>query len=405
MSAILISVSLLLLAGLALLYFRKRPDSLPIKVEEPEQIIELPKEPEIKQLPLIDPLDLRKEINDLICRETDVKTLLAKLDCPVESNQVDHLLFQSPDSEKQSRIEALRDLIACILTADYRGRLTMNRQSIPDYIDSASSKGHLQSRAKLYLDATWMHTPSLAAMIAIVLLDCELAGSQSSEQIEIDLKPLRLIRDEIASRSFDTIEVVRRLRQIEERGCYFSSLVYPVLTEGQIGSFEEETVPESVEEPVVEEEPETIWNLTAEVSALINTTPQLTDMRERLERQLWESPSLVERHTAKAEMEQFYRLLEEVVTFRHQYDLLTGRENIIPQASLQIQKKRLQHEARQYLNTPSLHTSWLSHYVSAFLLYAELATLPDQFQQTLGQALRTIADDHAVNNCEAIESV
>src|SRR5262249_54146450 len=135
-----------------------------------------------------------------------------------------------------------RDLIVFLISAEYRFKLILNQQCVPSDIEDKSNKNELHKRASRYLESKRIHTPSLAALMVVALLDNELIDNRSSEEFKSANSSLKTIRDEIASRTFDTNEVIRRLRRVEKQGCYFSSLIYPLLIQGQVSENEPETM-------------------------------------------------------------------------------------------------------------------------------------------------------------------
>jgi len=72
-----------------------------------------------------------------------------------------------------------------------------------------------------------------------------------------------------------------------------------------------------------------------------NANPELSALQEKLEQQLLDEQSPDHPGTAQAELEQFHRLVDELVSFRHEY------ENNDDQINLREHRQRLQHEAQK----------------------------------------------------------
>lgn len=88
-----------------------------------------------------------------------------------------------------------------------------------------------RAQAQLYAGQPWMQTPWLTTFALASLLDTELALLPAKERAQPTSPAgvLRLVRDEVASRHYDSDETIRRLRQQEERGLFVHSLVYALL--------------------------------------------------------------------------------------------------------------------------------------------------------------------------------
>ena len=390
MSAIWIIPVILFIVGIALIFLRsKSKKNVPIEIDPPPVEVIAESEPE---KPPPEPFDAEKEFDLFIANAPDIQDLFGRLD--------DFSKNRSTETEAIQRKDYLCNLIIDVLAAKHQSKLLITDQIAPDEINLTTTKHNLQQKAKRYLDTRWLHTPPLATLFVVVLIDCELAKNS-------DLTALRLIRDELSSGSFDTGEIIRRLRQAERQGCYFSSLVYALLTD----EFTVEPLPEpepepepvaEVVEPPVEEEPipeelEPIWHPTIEVANLINNTPELETLREQLEHRLWGNPSSVDKETTQLELEQFYRLLETAITIQHEYQC-NGKTPVVDDL-----KRHLQYEAKKYNETPSLFTPKLSNFILTSLLYAEMATL-DELQENFAPILRVLMDDVALNNCTVDET-
>jgi len=211
--------------------------------------------------PSPEPFDADKEFSVLIANAVDIDDLFCRLD--------DLSQDSAAGIEFGQRKEQLYNFLIDVLRVKYDIGWIITRQVAFDTIDLTATKRDLQQKAKRYLDTLWLHTPSLVALVAVTLIDCELAELVERSS---DSKPLKLVRDELSSGSFDTDEIIRRLRYAEQQGYYFSSLVYPLLTEGRIGEPNEEPEqkqpPEADEQPE-EEHPQPVWNALVEASNLV----------------------------------------------------------------------------------------------------------------------------------------
>ena len=88
--------------------------------------------------------------------------------------------------------------------------------------------------AQLYAGQPWMHTPWLTTCVLTSLLDAELTllpegDGETPGSPAVPAAVIRLVRDEVASRHYDSDETIRRLRQQEDKGVYVHSLVYALL--------------------------------------------------------------------------------------------------------------------------------------------------------------------------------
>ena len=233
MPAILISVLIIVSITSLVVYnnFRRQRKAF---VAPPEPVYIEP-EPIIPE-PVPEPYDAKKALLELIAGTEDLSALVSRLGYSADLHPIDSSDDQDATSTNGNRIELLRDILTEILTASDQCIQIISGKVGHTSIDLVSIRRVLQRNARRYLEAGWFHMPSMAVLITVALLDCELAESsgQSIESTGLPIKRLKSIRDEISIGGFDEVEILRRLRQIEQDGCYFSSIVYLLLTEGRI---------------------------------------------------------------------------------------------------------------------------------------------------------------------------
>ena len=95
----------------------------------------------------------------------------------------------------------------------------------------ASCNRQAQSLAATYLGTPWMQVPRLTVLLLTAFLELKLSGYSPRAQAD-PANPagvLRLIHDEIASGYYASQELIRRLRELEERGVFVHSLVHALL--------------------------------------------------------------------------------------------------------------------------------------------------------------------------------
>ena len=129
--------------------------------------------------------------------------------------EVDGWLHRSLDPPTRRRREDLDTLLRGLLRVRHALEITL--EAGPGDLREAS-----RAHAQLYAGQPWMHTPWLTTTVLANLLDTELAALPPSPV-------LQQVRDEVASRHYDSDETIRRLRQQEERGLFVHSLVYALL--------------------------------------------------------------------------------------------------------------------------------------------------------------------------------
>jgi hypothetical protein len=147
----------------------------------------------------------------------------AYLPTPVQAliAEVDGWLHRSQEPVVRRRREELDGLLRGLL----RLRHDLEAGGGGDLRETA------RAQAQLYAGQPWMQTPWLTTFALANLLDTELALLPAKERAQPTSPAgvLRLVRDEVASRHYDSDETIRRLRQQEERGLFVHSLVYALL--------------------------------------------------------------------------------------------------------------------------------------------------------------------------------
>jgi hypothetical protein len=141
--------------------------------------------------------------------------------------EIDVWLHRSLDPVTRRRREELDELLRGLL----RVRHGLSRAA-GDLREAATA------HAQLYAGQPWMATPWLTTTVLANLLDTELAALPEAERARPNspTQILRLVRDEVASRHYDSDETIRRLRQQEERGLFVHSLVYALLRMNRLPS-------------------------------------------------------------------------------------------------------------------------------------------------------------------------
>jgi len=202
--------------------------------------------------------------------------------------------LQSDGGDIESSLNSLESEVESAMRLDHDDAVQEKKGRLDDLLwnlvyvrheykpDHRYFKETIQEQAKKYLDSTWMHTPWITTHILWQLLDAELAAVTPKEPSEklvgsllrigllflislflislfVNLhwhwlvwpwlaylvwyywqydprlrkaRVLRLIRDEVAAGGYDGEEVARRLRQLEEKGVYVHSLMYPLIRLG-----------------------------------------------------------------------------------------------------------------------------------------------------------------------------
>lgn len=154
--------------------------------------------------------------------------------------EVDVWLHRSLDPVTRRRREELDGLL--------RGVLRL-RQELASGTGGVGMGSTARAQAQLYAGQPWWHTPWLTSAVLANLLGTELAALPEKERgrPSASAQILRLVRDEVVSRHYDSDETIRRLRQQEERGLFVHSLVYALLRMNRLPSTpaEETGVPRS----------------------------------------------------------------------------------------------------------------------------------------------------------------
>ena len=153
----------------------------------------------------------------------------AYLPTPIQTlaAEVDGWLHRSLDAATRRRREELDDLLRGLLR--HRHQLEKGLGDLRETI---------RAQAQLYAGQPWWHTPWLTTAVLANLLDSELAALPEKERARpaSPAQILRLVRDEVVSRHYDSDETIRRLRQQEERGLFVHSLVYALLRMNRLPS-------------------------------------------------------------------------------------------------------------------------------------------------------------------------
>jgi hypothetical protein len=149
----------------------------------------------------------------------------AYLPTPVQAlvAEVDGWLHHSLEPVVRRRREELDGLLRGLLRL--RQDLETGGGDLRDFRETS------RAQAQLYAGQPWMQVPWLTTFALANLLDTELALLPAKERAQPTSPAgvLRLVRDEVASRHYDSDETIRRLRQQEERGLFVHSLVYALL--------------------------------------------------------------------------------------------------------------------------------------------------------------------------------
>jgi hypothetical protein len=142
-----------------------------------------------------------------------IPTSLQFLDRSVEA-----YLEAGTSAAAPSRFERLKQLLS---------RLTVAEQGAAagDPVDAMT----VTALANEFVSAGWLHVPSLTHRMVALLLAPSYVSVSGWYRRQRNQRMLTLLRQEIAEAHYDTGEVVRRLQQLEARGVFFSSLVYPLL--------------------------------------------------------------------------------------------------------------------------------------------------------------------------------
>lgn len=150
---------------------------------------------------------------------TPIKTLEEKIAAYIAS---------APSEAVQAKKEILSNLLAEQLILRHKYRFEANIEKILPIAESKTYRELAQQHIKKYLDTSFLQIPWLSNYLLLTLLNSELAFLASKETEE-NSNILQIIYQEINNDYFDGGETIRRLRQLEDKGLYLSSLIYPLL--------------------------------------------------------------------------------------------------------------------------------------------------------------------------------
>jgi hypothetical protein len=122
-----------------------------------------------------------------------------------------YVKFISDDKIAEAKREALKDVLLVVVQARHGTRRG-------DPLD----EHELAIQARRYIDAPWMHRRAITLALLRAFLDAA-AAAQPREPL------LTQTAQHVASAHFDGPEVARRLRELEARGLYIHTLIYPLL--------------------------------------------------------------------------------------------------------------------------------------------------------------------------------